>query len=121
MNRPTLTSIHNLTALIGAIAAFPLVMFVAGNVLKYEAGLLPGLEMPELHPVLLIGGIIAAIVVNAWSLCDFSVSRDERRLRIAMEITGHRCNLVVIAIAIFVFALTMIYLVVENILGAVAP
>jgi len=110
---------HRITAALGIAATLPLVFFVTSNVLKYELGFLPEWQVPLIHPAILIGGVLVAIIVNAWSIFDIVVSSSGRKLNIAIEITADAWNLTALILACVFFAVMIMYLFVENVLGAI--
>ncbi len=119
MTGTTFASIHKVTAILGATAALPLVFFVTSNLLKYELGALPEWKVPMIHPAILIGGIFVALIMNAWSIFDIAVSRSHRRLRIVVEITVRRWNLITFTLASAFSIAIVLYLFAENFLGVI--
>lgn len=81
-------NIHKITALLGVAATLPLAVFVTSNMLKYELGIWPGLQIPSIHPAILIGGVLIALMMNAWSILDVKVSKTGRGVRVVAEITA---------------------------------
>ncbi len=110
---------HRITAALGIAATLPLVIFVTANVLKYELGFLSEWQVPLIHPAILIGGVLVAIIVNAGSIFDIVVSRSGRKLNIEIEITANTWNLTALILACVFFAVMIMYLLVENVLGAI--
>lgn len=109
---------HRWTAAAGILAAAPAVYFVTLNVLKYELGLLPGIEIAPLHPALLLGGAAAAIGLNAWSVFRPHVSLQEHRLNLSIGWLGCGWNVAVLAIAALCTLTLVAYVVVENLAEA---
>ena len=119
MTGTTFANIHKVTAILGATAALALVFFVTSNLLKYELGALPEWEVPMIHPAILIGGVFVALIMNAWSIFDIAVSRSGRRLRMVVEITARRWNLITFTLASAFFIAIVLYLSIENVLGSI--
>ena len=115
MTGNTFTNIHRMTAVVGIVAALPLVFFVTNNILIYELGILPNWQFPITRPAILLGGCLITLVLNAWSLFDVAISRAGHRVRIVVEFTAHRWNLVTFAVASVFLLATVLYLIVENI------
>ena len=119
MIQNTSANMHRITAALGIAATLPLVFFLTANVLKYELGFLPEWQVPLIHPAILIGGVLVAIIVNAWSIFDVGVTRSGRKLNIAIGITANAWNLTALILACVFFAVMIIYLFFENVLGAI--
>ncbi len=115
MVQPNTTSIHSLTAIAGVAAALPLVFFVTSNVLKYDLGFFSGWEIPNIHPAILLGGALLALILNAWSTFDFSMSRRGRTIRVTVEFVARRWNFAVLALAALFILAVLLYLIVENV------
>jgi len=105
---------HCFAAALGFVAALPVVYFVTANVLKHELGLLPNIDIPTLHPALLMGGALAAVLVNLWSVVELDVKVGDRRVRLTIDFVLRPWNLAVLALAAL-FAMTLLaYALVEN-------
>ena len=112
-------NIHKITALLGVAATLPLAVLVTSNMLKYELGVWPGLQIPSIHPVILIGGVLVALMMNTWSILDVKVSKTGRGVRVVAEITAHRWNLIALVFACVFFVMMVLYLFVENVLRVI--
>ncbi len=119
MTRTAFANIHKITALLGVAATLPLAVFVTSNILKYELGVWPGLQIPSIHPAILIGGVLGALIMNSWSILDVKVSKTGRRVRVVAEITAHTWNLVALILACVFFVTMVLYLFVENVLSVI--
>ena len=56
MTRESLSNTHHVLAGLGLLSALPAFHFVTGSILKYELGLLPGVSIYPVPPVILLGG-----------------------------------------------------------------
>jgi len=119
MTRTAFANIHKITALLGVAATLPLVVFVTSNILKYELGIWPGLLIPPIHPAILVGGVLVALIINTWSILDVKVSKTGRGVRVVAEITARRWNLIVLILAFVFFVAMLLYLLVENVLSVI--
>ena len=119
MTRTAFVNIHKITALLGVAATLPLAVFVTSNILKYELGVWPGLRIPSIHPAILIGGVLVALIINTWSILDVKVSKTGRGVRVVAEITAHRWNLIALILACVVFVTMVLYLFVENVVSVI--
>ncbi len=107
--------IHDVTAIIGIVAAIPAILFVTLNVLKYEVGLLPNMDIAAIHPAILLGGGMAAVLLNAWSILEFRVSRQDQQIWLSFGFTNRPWNIAVLGLSgVFLFVL-IAYVVFENI------
>ncbi len=119
MTRTAFANIHKITALLGVAATLPLAVFVTSNILKYELGVWPELQIPSIHPAILIGGVLVALIMNTWSILDVKVSKTGRRVRVVAEIAAHRWNLIALILACVFFVTMALYLFVENVLSVI--
>jgi len=119
MTRTAFASIHKITALLGVAATLPLAVFITSNILKYELGVWPGLRIPSIHPSILIGGVLVALIMNTWSILDVKVSKTGSGVRVVAEITAHRWNLIALILAFVFFVTMLLYLLVENVLSVI--
>ena len=111
--------IHDATAIIGFLTAIPAILFVTLNVLKYELGLLPAIEIAAIHPAILLGGGMAAVLLNAWSILEFRISRQGRQIWLSFGFTNRPWNIMVLGLSgTFLFALIG-YVILENIAHAI--
>jgi hypothetical protein len=105
---------HPYAAILGLIAAIPLLLFVSLNILKYELGLMPGIEIIPIHPAVIVGGGMAAILLNAWSIMQFRVTREDHKLWVMLGFVNRPWNLVVLLLAGAFLLAVLGYVVVEN-------
>jgi len=106
--------ICHLLALVGAIAALPAVYFVIGNILTFELGLFPGIQIRAISPATLLGGCLIAALLNVWPV--FRSVRADQGLRswLAEVVQARKSNLVVLGIGTFFLLFLLAYAVVEN-------
>jgi hypothetical protein len=103
-------SVHGLRAVVGFVLLLP-----AGTLVV--SGLL-GLNPPALvvHPLILIGGLMAALVVNLASTVSMKAKCKEGTLLggVAIQIEGRVLNLAVIMTGVLLISTIALYLFVEN-------
>ena len=106
--------ICHLLALVGTIAALPAVYFVIGNILTFELGLFPGVEIQPIAPAILLGGCLIAALLNVWPVLG-SVRADQGlRSWFAEVVQARKSNLVVLGIGTFFLLFLLTYAVLEN-------
>ena len=98
----------------GLLMAAPALYFVTANVLKYELGAAPGLEVAPIHPAILIGGLALAMTVNLWPILRVGIRRTEGELTVAVSVRTRPWNLVIVALAAATLGALLAYAVVEN-------
>ena len=108
------TRYRNWSAAIGLILALPAVLFVSLNVLKYELGLLPGIEVAPLHPALLLGSALGALLLNVWAVLEVRLEQREDRVWLMLGFANRPWNWAVLALAGLFLSLLLAYAVVEN-------
>lgn len=109
--------IHGWTAIIGLFAALPAIQFVSLNILKYELGVLADINIYVFHPVILIGGSIFAVLINAWSVVKFRVVQEGDMRIFMVGLANRRINIAVLGVAAGFILIMFAYLVVENFSG----
>ena len=119
MPRTAFANIHKITAVLGVAASLPLVFFVTSNILKYELGIWPGFQISSIHPVILIGGVLVALIMNSWSILAVKVSKSGIRVSINAARTARRWNLFAFILACFFLVIMVLYLFVENVLSVI--
>lgn len=100
-------------AALGLVAALPAIYFFTGSFLKYELGLLDGVEIFLFHPSVLIGGPLLSVVLNLFSLLFHFGERGKG----GKEQNSHKAiwaNLLSLSLAILFLLLLLGYVVVEN-------
>ena len=104
----------HLFAVVGAIAASPAVYFVVGNILTFELGLFPGIEIQPISPVILLGGCSIAALLNVWPLLA-SFRADHGLSSWLVEVVQTRkSNLLVLCTGSFLLIFLLAYAIVEN-------
>jgi hypothetical protein len=108
------THFRSLSAALGLVLALPVTLFVAFNVLKYELGLLPGIEIPPLHPLLLLGSALGALLLNAWTVLDLRLERQDDTVWLMFGLVNRPWNWAVLILAGLFLSLLLGYVFVEN-------
>lgn|SRR5574341_1528677 len=112
-------------ATVGFALLFTPALFVTASVLKYQlgvgflydalAGIFSSRAFDRASPILLLGALVVALVLNVYAVADLSVRRESDayagRVRVARKVG----NLVVIAGSALLLTLLLGYLVVENV------
>lgn len=109
---------HNITAAIGFLVAIPAIVFVTLNLLKYQFGVLPGIDVPAFHPAVLLGGGMAAVLLNAWSILEFRISRENRKVWLSFGFTWRPWNIAVLGVAGLFLLILVAYVILENLAHA---
>jgi hypothetical protein len=103
-------SVHACRALVGFVLLLP-----AGALIV--SGLL-GLNPPTavVHPVILIGGLAAALIANLASTVSMKAKCKEGALLggVAIQVEGRALNLAVLVISVLLIGTIALYLFVEN-------
>lgn len=108
------TRFRSLSAVLGLVLALPAVLFVAFNVLKYELGLLPGIEIAPPHPALLLGSALAALLLNAWAVLELRLERQDDVVWLMLGFANRPWNWAVLILVGLFLSLLLGYVVVEN-------
>lgn len=102
-------------AALGLLLAMPALYFVSANILKYELNALPGLRVLSIHPAVLLGGLVLAVVLNLWPVLHVGARRTGAVLTIMITLRARLWNLVSLGIAAVTLGTLLLYAVVENI------
>ena len=97
-------------AWLGLLLSFPAGMLVTGGVLEFHV---PG---PLVHPVLIMGGLFAALLLNLRAIVQVQLERNGEGNLAAVNLRiGTRVfNLLVLAVSTLLLAAIVLYLVLEN-------
>ena len=87
-------------AVLGLLLSTPALYFVIANLLKYELHALPGLRVLPIHPALLLGGLMLAVMLNLWPLLRLTTSKIDDLLTIIISLRVRLWNLVILGIAV---------------------
>ncbi len=101
-------------AALGLLLITPAVYFVIANLLKYELNALPGLRVLPIHPALLLGGLMLAVMLNLWPLLGLTTRKIDDLLMIIISLRVRLWNLVILGIAVVTLSTLLIYVAVEN-------
>jgi len=119
MNAQSIILNKNKLAISGVILISPTLLFVTSAILQYELG---WIEVNDLiyrfsHPVVILGGPIAAALLNILPL--FTVKMNIRELQISGELNlkGKLFNTGVLFLGISLVSILGLYLFVENVLN----
>jgi hypothetical protein len=97
-------------AILGLLLLFPAVVLVSTGLL--------GLEPPKVivHPVFVMGGLLAAAVLNALPVLRVHLGHQEGTLvgTMSLRLRGTLLNLVALGLGCFLFATIAVYLFLEN-------
>ena len=77
------------------------------------------MQIPSIHPVILIGGVLVALIMNSWSILAVKVSRSGIRVSAKGEKKARRWNLFALILACFFFVTIVLYLFVENVISVI--
>ena len=111
MKKTVINQIDNILVMVGLLAILPGLYFVSANILKYELNILPNINIIPLSPIVLIGGLLLAIILNFYSILH------QRRsgTHTAYEIVKTRLwNVIVFVMGALFLTLLLGYAVVEN-------
>jgi hypothetical protein len=104
----------NFFSLIGLFAALPAIYFVTGSILKYESGLLQGVQIHTFPPVVLLGGGLLAIALNIYPIFHLKVLRSYNAFTLSFTVNLKPFNLLVFTAGVLVILLLVGYVIVEN-------
>ena len=111
----TIQNRGNLVAALGSLLIAPaLILFLSGMLQSIGGIDLMLLPTFFLHPAVILGGIVLAIVLNAWAVLSFSFTREESHYRFFVDVRLLTANLVVLGTAAFLMCAILSYVVVEN-------
>ena len=113
MEKTVIRKIDNIFAMVGLLVAIPALYFVSGNILKYELNMLPNVNILPLSPIVLIGGLLIAIMLNFYSVLH---QRKSDAFSVYEIVKTRLWNVIVFAIGAMFLTLLLGYVVVENLL-----
>ena len=104
------------SAALGAVLLAPALMFLFSVFLEQVFGLGPLVAQTSIlaSPLLLVGGIALAGVLNTLTTCKTEVRSETRRLAVTLTVEWRPLNLSLIAVGGMMLALFMGYAFVEN-------
>lgn len=97
-------------ALLGLVLSLPAVYFFTGSFLKYEMNLLPNAEILVPPPVVMIGGLLVAMILNLFSLFRTKVHEASLTKRLRSKLL----NVMVAGLALLFLILLLGYVLAEN-------
>ena len=103
-----------LFALIGLIAALPVIYFVTGSIMKYELGLLQSIQIHTFPPALLLGGGLLALVLNFYPLVRLSFLRSHNSFTLSVTLNFKPLNFMVFSAAGLIMLVLVGYVIAEN-------
>ena len=104
----------NIFALIGLIAAMPVVYFMTGSVMKYELSLLQSVDIYTFTPAVLLGGSLLAVALNIYPVFSVKFSRSHSSCTLSFTVNLKPLNLLVLAAAALITLVLAVYLIFEN-------
>ena len=114
------------------VLVVPALYFVSANLFKYQLGVdvlyspiawlqdLPnGQQLFEIifSPVVILGGIFVAAIINTFSVLRFAVRREEGEVISTITLKTRVWNLVVLGLAVGLSAILFAYLLAENVIS----
>ncbi|KAA3643039.1 MAG: hypothetical protein DWQ07_21210 [Chloroflexi bacterium] len=114
------------------VLVVPALYFVSANLFKYQLGVdllygpmawlqsLPngqGLFDAIFSPIVILGGIFVAAIINTFSVLRFAVRREEGEVISTVTLKTRAWNLVVLGLAVGLSAILFVYLLVENVIS----
>jgi len=118
MTREPLSNTHHVLAWLGLLAALPPFYFITGSILKYELGLLPGVSIYPVPPVILLGGMFLAVVPNVYPALRLRLTQDAGTFALSLAIHVWSWNMVILTLSGLVTAILVGYVIVENLMEA---
>ncbi len=106
-----------LLATLGFVLSLPaLLLFISGMLQSFAGSEVMLLPEPLLHPVVILGGILLAGLLNAWATLRVRVEDGEGRTTLSLDIAHKKANLAVLGLGLFLLGAIFTYLFVENML-----
>jgi hypothetical protein len=101
---------NNRLALAGLIFLLPASVLVSSGVLGFTA---PSLVI---HPVLVMGGLLIALLLNSLSVLRLQIEREQNDgvSAFTLRVANQRFNLAVLVMSVLLLAMIFAYLFVEN-------
>lgn len=118
MTRESLSNTHHVLAGLGLLAALPALYFVTGSILKYELGLLPGVSIYPVPPVILLGGTFIAVALNVYPALRLRLTQDTGTFTLSLTVHLWSWNMVILTLSGLVTAILVGYVIVENLMKA---
>ncbi len=116
----TLYSIKKILAIAGLLLISPTIIFVAIGILQYELGWIETNDFiyRVSHPLLIMGGPVAAILLNFIPLFTVKMNMNELQIIGELNLKGKLFNTTVFCSGVILISILFLYLFVENILNA---
>lgn len=106
-----------LLATLGFVLSLPaLLLFISGMLQSFGGSEVMLLPEPLLHPVVILGGILLAGLLNAWATLRIRVEGNENYTTISLDIARKNTNLAVLGLTLFLLGAVLTYGFIENIL-----
>ena len=118
MTRESLSNTHHVLAGLGLLSALPAFHFVTGSILKYELGLLPGVSIYPVPPVILLGGTFIAVALNVYPALRLRLTQDTGTFTLSLTVHLWSWNMVILTLSGLVTAILIGYVIVENLMEA---
>lgn len=107
-------------ALVGAVLLLPALLFVSASVLKFQLGApflydtFEGVIRTIDSPVVIVGGLVAAALLNLWPTLRLSLKREPEAVVGTVTVRPYWSNLAVVGTSVLFLGIILAYLVVEN-------
>ena len=120
MNELSLLNKKNILAIIGILLISPTLIFVAIGILQYELGWIETNDIISRfsHPLLIMGGPVAAVLLNFIPLFSLKMNRAELQISGELNLKRKLFNTGVFCCGIVLISILFLYLFVENVLNA---
>ena len=105
--------LDHILAGVGLVVALPAIYFFTGSFLKYELNLLPNFDIFIPPPIVMVGGLLLAIVLNMFPLLWIQPMRGQKSPAMRL-VTLKPWNTAIVGIAGVFLALLLGYVLVEN-------
>lgn len=96
------------------LTATPAILFVSLNIMKYQLGWLPDIDIIAIHPAILIGGSIFAVLLNTWSVLALRKVQADKMSWLMFAFVNRGLNLAVLLIAAGFLLVMFAYIIIEN-------
>ena len=114
MNPPPHSQTDIVLSVIGFLPALPTMYFFTGSFLKYELHLLPSADILVPPPIVMIGGLLLAILLNLYPLIRQSAGKPDSVFWWSTALTAVRWNVMTVLLSTLFLSLLFGYVLVEN-------
>ena len=107
-------STDNILAIVGLLVALPAIYFFTGSFLKYEMNLLTSVDLFVPPPVVMLGGLLFAIILNLYPLVRQRDRNTNSEFTLSRVIKTKLWNIIIFFIGGLFLTLLLGYVVLEN-------